>query len=463
MVRGQILEEIMGNIVIDEIVEATGGRVLCGNQSEFAGLSIDSRTIGSGELFIALRGANFDGHDFIHNALEKASGAVVSLPPAEPVRGKTIIYVRNTLSALQDIARYLRSKMQVPVIGITGTNGKTTTKELVSSILSSRHKVLRTSGNLNNHIGLPLCISKMDGNETVMVLEMGSNASGDIKQLCDIANPDFAVITNVGPAHLEGFGSLEMVRDTDLEILEYAKVAVVNADDLFLLEGMKGFRGKIIKYGIDKRADVYAKEIVLKDKGSSFRLCFAEDKTIEINLRISGRFNIYNALAAASIASELGVGAEDIKSGMEGFAGVPMRIEIKDLFGALVISDVYNANPASMEEAVKELVRLKGSRTIAVLGDMLELGPYAEEAHRKLVRRLSQLNIDIFITVGPEMARASEEFSGICYRTDNSAAAGAILQSICRQGDTVLVKGSRGMQMEKALSAPGVREDRHAL
>lgn len=453
----------MGNVVIDEIVKATGGRVLCGNQSIFSGLSIDSRTTGSGELFIALRGANFDGHDFIHSALEKASGAMVSLPPAEPVRGKTIIYVSNTLSALQDIAHYLRHKMQVPVVGITGTNGKTTTKELISSILGSSHKVLKTSGNLNNHIGLPLCISRMDGDETVMVLEMGSNARGDIKQLCDIAAPDFAVVTNVGPAHLEGFGSLEGVRDTDLEILDYAKVACVNADDLFLLEGIKGFRGKIIKYGIDNRAGVYAKDIVLKDKGSSFRLCFSDDKTIDITLKISGRFNIYNALAAASITAELGAGPGEIKQGIERFAGVPMRIEIKDLFGAVVISDVYNANPASMDEAVNELIRLKGDRTIAVLGDMLELGPYAEEAHRKLVRRLSQLHIDIFIAVGPEMARASEEFSGTCYRADNAGAAGAKLHDICRQGDTVLVKGSRGMQMEKALSSAGEREDSHAL
>ncbi len=453
----------MGKLVLDEIVKATGGRVLCGNQRDFAGLSIDSRTVKSGELFIALKGANFDGHDFIHKALEQASGAVVSLPPAEPVRGKTILYVGNTLSALQDIARFLRSKMKVPVIGITGTNGKTTTKELLSSILGISHKVLKTAGNLNNHIGLPLCIANMDGDETAMVLEMGSNNSGDIKLLCDIAHPDSAVVTNVGPAHLEGFGSLEMVRSTDLEILEYAGVASVNADDLFLFEGVKGFRGKTITYGIDNPADVTARDIVLREKGSSFRLCFAGGKEKEINLRISGRFNICNALAAASIAGELGVGIDDIRQGLETFSGVPMRAEIKELFGALVISDVYNANPASMEEAVNELVRLKRGRTIAVLGDMLELGGFAEEEHRKLVRRLSQMHIDVLIAVGPEMSRASAEFSGICYRADDSSAAGVILRDVCMQGDTVLVKGSRGMQMEKALTTASAREDSHAL
>lgn len=456
-------KEIMGILILDEIVRATGGRVLCGKQREFTGLSIDSRTIKNGELFVALRGANFDGHDFIHDALKEGAGAIVTFPPAVPVNGKIIIYVKNTLGALHDIARYLRFKINVPVIGVTGTNGKTTVKELISSILGERHKVLKTFGNLNNHIGLPLSISKMDGDETVMILEMGSNAQGDIKQLCEIAYPDFAVVTNVGPAHLEGFGSLEMVRNTDLEILEYVKVASLNADDHFLIEGVKEFSGKTITYGIENSADVFAKDIALKDRGSSFRLCFSRDREIEINLGIAGEFNIYNVLAAASIADEFGIGLEDIKRGIESFKGVPMRLEIKDFFGALVISDVYNANPASMDEAIKELIRLKRQRTIAVLGDMLELGPYTEEAHKKLIRWISELNIDVLIAVGPEMTRASSEFRGICHKADDSVNARSILLSICREGDTVLVKGSRDMHMESVLSDSPMREEGYAL
>ena len=444
-----------GTLTLDGILKATGGKILCGPQRDFSGLSIDSRTIRDGELFVPLKGANFDGHDFLYEALRVGSGALVNNPHVEPVAGKTIISVANTLSSLQSIARYLRLKAKAPVIGITGTNGKTTTKELVSSILGQSHKVLKTYGNLNNHIGLPLCISRMDGDETVMVLEMGSNAEGDIKLLCDIARPDFAVVTNVGPAHLEGFGNLETVRKTDLEILEYVKTVALNADDFFLVDGVRGFVGKIQRYGIESDADVRAADIELGDRGSRFTLRFADGRKIRVDLCIAGRFNIYNALAAASVSEEFGVGLDDIKRGLESFRGVPMRLEIKEFFGGLVISDVYNANPASMEEAIKELIRLKRDRTIAVLGDMLELGRYAEDAHDKLVRRMSELGIDVFIAVGPEMTKASYGFSGICHRADDSVSARSLLLSTCRDGDTILVKGSRGMHMEKVLAENG--------
>jgi len=444
-------KEMMGSLQFDDIVQATGGRVLCGTSEKFSGLSIDSRNIREGELFVALKGEHFDGHDFIHAALIKGAGALVQSSPAELPRNKTVILVKNTLVALQDLARHLRSRMLLPVIGVTGTNGKTTTKELLSSIFGQRQKVLKTTGNLNNHIGLPLCMCRMDGDEDVMVLEMGSNRRGDIKQLCEIALPDFSVITNVGPAHLEGFGSLEAVRDTDLEILAYAKVASVNADDTFLLEGIKNYPGRLITYGLKNAADVTAKDIMLGTRGSGFKICFSNKRKITVNLQLSGMFNISNALAAASVADALDIGLDDIQNGLESFGGVPMRLEIKEMLGAIVINDVYNANPASVEEALKELVRLKRKRTIAVLGDMLELGVYAEEAHRRLVRLASELKIDVLVAVGPEMSRAAEEFKGTYYPTENSASARSIVFGICHEGDAVLIKGSRGMRMERVL------------
>ena len=238
MVRGVDHNETMAMISVEDIVQATGGEVLCGRQRVFTGLSIDSRNIGSGELFVALRGERFDGHDFVHDALRKGGGALVSVPPEGPEREKTVICVKNTLKALQDVARYRRSKKTVPVVSVTGTNGKTTTKEFIVSILAQHHRVLKTSGNFNNHIGLPLCVSNMEGDEEFMVLEMGSNARGDIQELCDIVSPDSAVVTNVGQAHLEGFGSIETVRDTDLEVLGYVKTVSLNADDRFLMEGI---------------------------------------------------------------------------------------------------------------------------------------------------------------------------------------------------------------------------------
>lgn len=446
----------MSLLILDDIISATGGKVICGKNAEFAGLSIDSRTIGNGELFVALRGDNFDGHDFIYDALKTGGGAVVSVPPVHPLNGKTFIHVGDTLKALQDIARFLRQKKACPVIGVTGTNGKTTTKELIASILSVRHRVLKTEGNLNNHIGLPLCISRMKGDETVMVLEMGSNVEGDINLLCDISMPDMAVVTNVGPAHLEGFGSLEKVRDTDLEILNFVKTAAFNADDLFLLEGTRGYKGKVITYGLENRAEVHAKDISLGEKGSRFILCLPGKREIAVELKIGGRINVLNALAAASIADETGMTPEEIRQGLGSFTGVPMRLEIRELPGMLLIRDVYNANPASVEEALKELIRLRRRRTVAVLGDMLELGKFSADAHASVVGRMSELGVDVFIAVGEEMGRASSEFRGECYKVQDSDAARTLLSGICTEGDTILVKGSRGMRMEKVIPAEGL-------
>lgn len=448
--------EIMGTLDIEDIIKATGGKVVFGNGNPpvFTGVSIDSRTIKEGEIFVALRGAKFDGHDFLYNALEKAKGALVNFPPAEPVKGKVIIYVKNTLKALQDIARYMRVRSNAPVIGITGTNGKTTTKELIASVLNRKFRVLRNTGNLNNHIGLPLSMTRL-GNEEMIVLEMGASASGDIKELCGIAIPDYGVITNIGPGHLEGFGSIEAVRNAKLELLETVKGAVINSDDRFLMEGVENkYRGGLTTFGIYNKADISAQEIDIKKRGSSFLLC-SEAGQIRIDLNLQGIFNIYNALAAASVGHIFDIGLDDIKAGIESFEGVHMRLEIKELLGATVISDMYNANPASMEEAVKELIRLRKERSIAVLGDMLELGSYAEEAHRKLGDWMSRIPVDVFIAVGPLMAIAEAEFARSgkqSFRAKSALEARDVLAGICcKESDTVLVKGSRGMGMEKVL------------
>lgn len=449
----------MAYLKTEDILAATGGTLLCEGQGTYTGVSIDSRTIGGGELFVALQGARSDGHQYLTSALGRGAGALVSIAPQELPFGKTIIRVGNTLAALQALARYLRQKRAVPVIAVTGTNGKTTTKELIASIFSQQQKVLKTGGNLNNHIGLPLCISRMDGDEDVMVLEMGSNAAGDIRMLCEIARPDYAVMTNVGPAHLEGFGSIEAVRDTDLEVLGYAGTFAVNADDRFLMEGLQSliqgpaaaYTGRTITYGIDNPADVTARDIHVYEKGSDFLLCLPGGKEHVIHFQLSGKFNILNALAAASIAAAAGASADALKKGLEAFTGVPMRLETRELGGLLIISDVYNANPASMQEAIRELVRLKRQRTIAVLGDMLELGAYAETAHSGIMTLLNDLQVEMLICVGREMRKASGGFRGDCYTAEDSFQAGAILADMVRAGDTVLLKGSRGMRMEQVL------------
>ncbi|HBG93693.1 MAG: hypothetical protein A2X54_06215 [Nitrospirae bacterium GWF2_44_13] len=446
----------MAILTVEDVINATGGRIVYknGNSHPFTGVSIDSRTIGDGEMFVALRGVRFDGHDFIYKALERGSGALVNFPPAEHLKGKAIIYVKNTLSALQDIARYVRMRSNIPVIGITGTNGKTTTKELTASILSTKYRVHKNTGNLNNHIGLPLSLIKLRTDDEAIVLEMGASSPGDIRELCGIAAPDCGVVTNIGPGHLEGFGSLEAVRNTKLELLDTVKKIVVSADDAFLMQGVSGYQGEVLTFGIENKADVFAKDIRIKDRGSDFMLCFGEGNCVEVNLNLPGAFNVYNALAAAAVGQIFDTELRDIKTGLESFKGVPMRLEIKELFGATVISDVYNANPSSMEEAIKELVRLKKGRAIAVLGDMLELGAYAEEAHRKIGEWMSALPIDVFIGVGPLMAIAHSEFVKTgrqSFSVSTSEEAGRILTGLCREGDTIVVKGSRGMGMEKVL------------
>jgi UDP-N-acetylmuramoyl-tripeptide--D-alanyl-D-alanine ligase len=449
------VKEVMGILTIEDIITATGGKVIYGNSNTFTGVSIDSRTIKEGELFIALKGRRFDGHNFLHEALKRGSGSLVNIYPGEPVNGKTIIYVNDTLRALQEIARYMRLKKDIPAIAVTGSNGKTTTKELIASILSTGYRLLKNTGNLNNNIGLPLSLTRISDEDEIVVLEMGASGPGEIKELCEIAVPNYGVLTNISQAHLEGFKDLETVRKTKLELLDYIRVAVVNADDPFLMEGihLSGFKGNVIRYGIENPAEICASDIRLFENGSVFSLHTGENKSIEVHPKISGMFNIYNILGAASVGYLFNIDLQNIKNAIDSFAGVPMRLELKELNGIKVISDVYNANPASMEEAIKELVRIRKGRIIAVLGDMLELGSYEEEAHRRLGKLMSGLSVDIFIAVGARMAFAASEFSGSVYKLQNAIEAGKLLKEISREGDTVLIKGSRGMNMDKVLEA----------
>jgi len=449
----------MVSLRLEDIVGATNGEIILNSIRSFNGISIDSRTIQAGELFIALRGKRFDGHDFLQEALKIGSGAIVSAPVTGDeietghLRGKTIVCVKDSLKALQRIAHYIRLKRNLPVIGITGSNGKTTTKELIASILSTKHRVLKNTGNLNNHIGLPLTLTKVDETDEVAVLEMGASAPGEIRELCEIATPDYGVLTNVSPCHLEGFKDMISLRRTKLEILDYVKVAIVNAADDFLMEGVKasGFNGRLVRCGIKNDVEVYATDIRLHGEGSTFYLHLGRDKSVEVNPKISGRFNVSNILAAAAVGYLFTISPGDIKNVIESFRGVPMRLEIKEQRGIKIISDVYNANPASMEEAIRELARLKKQRAVAVLGDMLELGIYEEEAHRRIVRWMSSLPIDIFIAVGPVMSSVASEFTGKVYKAQDAGEARKILNDISREGDTVLIKGSRGMRMEKIL------------
>jgi UDP-N-acetylmuramoyl-tripeptide--D-alanyl-D-alanine ligase len=463
---------------IKDVIKATGGVIAnseFGIQNlNFTGVSIDSRTIKSGELFIALKGDRFDGHDFLVDALKVGSGAIVnksrvkghpstSSGQRSMVRDKTIILVDNTLLALHNLARYIRKKFKRHVIGIVGSNGKTTTKELTASILNTKLNVLKTMGNLNNHIGMPITITRIDKDSEIMVLEMGTNRPGDVDELCSIACPDVGVITNIGYEHLQGFGSLQKVRDSELEIIPYVKKLVVNADDLFLMEGVRNRIQKkedrkqieLITFSVETEdADITVKDIVFSENGTRFLLC-ANNEHVDINLKIPGRFNVYNSLAAASATYAVGFNLHDIKEGLESFIGINMRFQIKRHRGVTFLDDAYNANPSSMQESINELMRFFGSgrykRAIVVLGDMLELGDYGVSEHKKLGQRLSSLPLEVFIGVGPLMCLAVSEFQGHGICADTSDDAGKELNKIIEDGDIVLIKGSRGMSMERVM------------
>ncbi len=442
----------MSRYALTEILEATSGRLILKGADTFSGISIDSRTIKDGELFVALKGERFDGHIFVDEALKKGAGAVVSCPPVVP-RGRSIIHVGNTLRALQRIARHRRLSRPVKVVGVTGTNGKTTTKEMIATVLAKRYKVLGSKGNLNNQIGLPLCLTELD-DHGVAVLEMGASKSGDIRELSEIARPDIGVITNIGPAHLEGFGSIETVRATKFELLDFAATGVLNGDDPNIKDIPE--MCDLLTFGLNEGVDVRADGIEYEDGGVSFRVYLKDGEAADVRLRVFGLFNVYNALAAVAVCRLLDVPLDEISASLGEFSGVPMRLELKELKGALVISDLYNANPASMEEAVKELLRLRRGRAVAVLGDMLDLGPYGEQAHRKLGRWLATLGVDVLIAVGELMAYTCEEFSGgngdaEAVHAGDPQEAREILLSMVGKDDTVLIKGSRGMRLERVL------------
>jgi UDP-N-acetylmuramoyl-tripeptide--D-alanyl-D-alanine ligase len=305
-------------------------------------------------------------------------------------------------------------------------------------------------------------MSHADEETGVMVLEMGTNRPGDVDLLCRIASPDIGVITNIGFEHLEAFGSLEAVRDAELEILPYLEKVVLNGDDDFLVGGVSlKFKGPIVTFGIgNEKHDVTANDIEAAGAGSRFVL-HSSGSAFAVQSKLSGRFNIYNSLAACAVAHTLGIGNDKIKQGLEAFGGVRMRFEIRKVRGVTYLYDVYNANPSSMKASIEELAGMAGitaghatpsvSRTIAVLGDMLELGEYGVSAHREVGEILSSMGVAHLIAVGPLMKEAVARFGGNVIARESSEEAGAELAKLVREGDVVLIKGSRGMKMEKVM------------
>ena len=457
----------------NEIIEAIKGKLVYGRpEGTFSGVSADSRSIKPGELFIALTGENFDGHGFVEKAIEKgACGAIVSgqwsvAGGQQKLLTGFIIEVDDTLKALGDIAMLWREKHQILVVAITGSNGKTTTKEMAALILSQKFRVLKTEGNLNNLIGLPLTVLNIDDSHDVAVLELGMNSFGEIARLSEICKPDIALITNVGSGHLEGLGSIEGVAKAKGEILEGLKAGgtfVFNADDSYIREIAKGWKGNLVSFGIDSPgADV---KTLLTDYSCCYGSGVAismhlKEKTLSAKLMGLGLHNVYNATAAAAVGVAMGIGLEEIRKGLEEWRPFRGRFELHRLdCGVNLIDDTYNANPNSVAMALKTLADVKGAgRGIAVLGDMLELGAYAEEAHYEIGKKAASTGVDCLFLMGPHSsihtyrgARDGGMDEGQIVICSDYKDVSGHLNPILTGGDWVLVKGSRGMAMEKVV------------
>ncbi|NPV26573.1 MAG: UDP-N-acetylmuramoyl-tripeptide--D-alanyl-D-alanine ligase [Firmicutes bacterium] len=455
-------------MLVSTLCQAVAGELLQGEpEARFCGVGTDSRQIQPGELFIALRGERFNGHAFVASALAAgAAGAVVSeqVEVAAEDRGKPLVRVADTRQALQQLAQYYRQLFNIPVIGVTGSTGKTTTKDMIAAVLSERWLTLKTAGNFNNEIGLPLTLLKLTSRHQAAVIEMAMRGRGEIAALCQIAQPTLGVITNIGHTHLELLGSQANIARAKAELLEALPpdgVAILNGDDFQVREISRYAPGRVFFYGLEQPAEIMARNIQLLGKdGSRFTVQIA-GMTADVHLPIPGVHNVLNALAAVGVGYNLGLTLEEIASGLRKVRLSAMRLQIESgREGLTVINDAYNANPQSMKAALHTLVELAdGRRTIAVLGSMFELGAYAGPGHREVGRLAAELGIDYLLTVGElaeQIAAAALEAGLPAERVEAVAKnedAIVQLQRVLDPQDVVLVKGSRGMKMEEIVRA----------
>lgn len=458
----------MIKLTYNELLERVGGSPFPEKPIEdlvIKGISIDSRKIESHNLFIAIRGERFDGHDFIREALDKGASCVIldvnRFSNKEKfffssTKGKRAVLVEDTRTALQKIAKWHRSKFKLIVVGVTGTNGKTTTKEMIAEVLSKKYRVLRSEKSFNNQIGVPLTLLKLTSETEVLVLELGMSQPGEIAILTKMVQPDFGLITNIGPAHLEFMGSLEKIAEAKFELLKDMKekgTIILNADDPWLYhKGLKEKR-EVYTYGLEKKADFIAGKI--SQNGNGF-FSFLVNRSYPINLKLLGKHNVYNALAAFSVGSILGVEKNEIKEALENYTPFEWRMELSIIDGIKILNDSYNANPLSMEKALETLKGMKTEgRRIAVLGDMLELGEKSYEFHKKIGEKVKEYGMDYLYTFGKMSLGYAEGATRKGFKREDIFSfqdKKTLLENLLkflRTGDLILFKGSRKMRLEE--------------
>jgi UDP-N-acetylmuramoyl-tripeptide--D-alanyl-D-alanine ligase len=459
-----------GLFVAQEIVQATRGKLLGGDPGQgLMGISTDTRSLRPGELFVALRGERFDGHEFLSQALARGAAGVMgrpgSLSPPPPgwAERTALIEVPDPLYALGEIARYWRAKHPIPLLAITGSNGKTTTKEMAAEILSGDRAVLKNEGNLNNRIGLPLSLLRLRNHHRCAVLEMGLNEPGEIQRLAEIAQPQFGLITQVAPVHLEGLGSIEGVARAKGELFDALKgkdTAVVNLDDPWVVRLARRCAARRVTFGQERQATVQVVRLEpFHQDGARVTLKIA-DRECRVQLQCHGLPCVQNAVAAAASAWAMDVGVDQIVDGLWAFRPFSMRMNVIHLRdGIRLIDDSYNANPVSVSAALETLYHLAKGRSIAVLGDMLELGEQSADAHRDTGRKAGNLGVEVLIGAGDwaealtQGALESASPPPEIHTVSSAAQAAEMVLDLCKPGDCILVKGSRRMAMECVVNA----------
>ena len=445
---------------VRDILQITKGKLIIGNENlECENFSKDTRTIQKGDIYIGIKGEKFDGSQFWKQALDNGAEAVIienteiTSEDIQQYSNKTIIKVENTLEALYEIARYKRSQYDIPVIAVTGSVGKTSTKDIIASVVSTKYKTLKTEGNNNNNIGLPLTILKLKDHEA-LVIEMGMNHFGEISLLTSIAKPTLAVITNIGTSHIGILGSRENILKAKLEIIEGMSIPkiIINNDNDLLHKWYEENREKIEihTFGIQNKSDLNAENIQLREDGSDFTAVSAK-QTLNINVPVGGEHFIYNALCATQVGYNLGISNEKIIQGIAQFELTKKRMDIRKLDnGAILINDAYNASYESMKASLEVLKNYTGTRKIAVLGDMFELGEYSEELHRKVGKEVANKNIDILICAGEAskfiIEEAKKNSKIRTYYFNNNEEIVKNLSQELKNGDVILVKASNGMK-----------------
>lgn len=448
---------------IKEIIKATNGKLIIGNlEDECKNFSKDTRIIKQGDTYIGIKGENFDGNKLWKQAFEKGASTVIVQgvnfldEDIENLKNKNIIKVDDTIKAISDIARYKRESYgsDFPTIGVTGSVGKTSTKDIIANVVSQKYKTLKTEGNNNNNIGLPFTLFRLS-NHQAAVIEMGMNHLGEISELTKVAKPTISVITNIGTSHIGNLGSRENILKAKLEILDGMdkKILVVNNDNDLLHDlYLKNKDIEIHTYGIENQSEVMAEDIILNENDSEF-VCNLNGNKFKVKVPVGGIHFVYNSLCAATVANLLGLSVEQIKKGIETFELTKKRMDITELKnGVTIINDSYNASFESMQASLKYLSGLKSDRKIAVLGDMFELGEYSKQLHERVGEEVVNNNIDVLICAGDnansivQAAKRNGMSEDNIHYFNNKNEIEMFIRQIWKKGDVILFKASNGMR-----------------